>query len=177
MASSQTGGSESWTSLWCCPMSKKMEGPVSQLRSADLGLTNGWYMDSNDHTLPQLQVDAIGLKSQGVFFLDVEHVEPWLLKCQSFAHPLLALVVGSHPSIASHSTEQHPATFLPTQKRILVPVVTLQLGKSPVKITKPRQIGLQLDATACVRLAWYRDSIGLIWDKVMVSPGKALIDL
>ena len=71
-----------------------------------------------------------------------------------------------------------PATFVPTQKGILLPCRLLQLGKDPmlVAVRDATAVSLDLDATACLKLVWYRDDIPLDWSQITAAPVKHLVD-
>ena len=69
--------------------------------------------------------------------------------------------------------------FTPTQERILVTCHLVHMGPKDkhIRLKDATKVDLNLQATQCVKLVWYREEVPLNWEEVVASPLKHLTDL
>ena len=147
-------------------------------RAADLQLQPGWFIHPDGTPAQQLSIEAVHENASGVALIDPEAADAWHHLAGTHKKPLLFLFLGCPDEAIQGVERQVPATFTPTQEKVLVVCKLVQMGPSGQSIKEKQQhrVNLQLDTTACIKLVWYRDSVEEDWAQLCQAPIRHLLD-
>ena len=148
--------------------------PVTQLR-----VPEGVFADAQSRPLPQIELQSIGPSSTGIVLVTPAQAEPYLKLSRPVSQGALALlIVGDFDSSQATVKVQEVrfrAELVSTGAPLLVAGTLAQIGNAWVDKFVPTTTPVDVAQSSVVRLAIYRDSFPVLWDKFIQSPLREIV--
>ena len=171
------------------PLSKKrkalkskgsgLAAPVTPPPVAQLRVPEGVFADAQSRPLPQIELQSLGPSSAGVVLVTPAQAEPYLKLSRPVSQGALALlIVGDFDSSQATVKVQEVrfrAELVSTGAPLLVAGTLAQIGNAWVEKFVPTTTPVDVAQSAVVRLAIYRDTFPVPWERFIQSPLREIV--
>ena len=152
-----------------------------QLDPQKLCLEKGYFVKPDNDSLSVIAVSDLGPLAEGVTLATPEMVEQFLLAGKQVSQFPLAVVlinvdVADLATALPWAEMRVPLRCLANDDPVLVHAVLVQLGGAYVSPMKGQPTKVDAATAACVKIAVYRDCIGIPWSDFINGPVRYILD-